>query len=60
MQVANILKCSPENVRALEKKGVLHALRIGAGVRQRLFDREEVEKVARERGKQAVDGDEAQ
>lgn len=58
METANILKCSVENVRALERKGALAAIRIGGG-RIRLFNREEVEKLARERATR-LDGNDHQ
>lgn len=52
-QTAKILNTSSENVRAMEKRGVLHATRVGAGSGMRLFSREEVEELARERSRAA-------
>ena len=46
-EAARILALCPETVRTLEKTGRLRAMKIGKGVR--LFDRAEVEKLARAR-----------
>jgi excisionase family DNA binding protein len=47
-QVAQILKVSAETVRAWERRGRLPAIRTAIGVR--LFSREDVERLALERG----------
>lgn len=44
---ARILNVTPATVRALEQKGTLRAERTASGTR--LFDRSEVERLARER-----------
>jgi len=46
-EAARILEVSPETVRLWERAGKLAALRVSGGVR--LFERSEIEKVARER-----------
>lgn len=46
-EAARILAIAPETVRAWEKTGRLRAVRIGRGIR--LFNREDVERIARER-----------
>jgi excisionase family DNA binding protein len=47
IEVARILQLAPETVRLMERRGRLHAVKTARGVR--LFDREEVERFARER-----------
>lgn len=46
-EAARLLEVSPETVRLWERAGKLTALRVSGGVR--LFERSEIEKVARER-----------
>ena len=46
-EAARILALCPETLRKLEKNGRLRTVKIGRGVR--LFDREDVERLARER-----------
>ena len=46
-EAARILEVSPETVRHWERVGILPAIKTGRGVR--LFDRRDVERVARER-----------
>ena len=46
-EAAKILECSSDLVRHLDRIGRLHAQRTAGGVR--LYDRHEVERVARER-----------
>jgi excisionase family DNA binding protein len=48
-QVAQILKVSAETVRAWERRGRLPAIRTAIGVR--LFSREDVERLALEKGR---------
>ena len=47
-EAARILKVSPETIRHWERIGILPALKTERGVR--LFDRRDVERLARERG----------
>ena len=46
-EAARILAIAPETLRLWEKNGRLHAVKIGRGIR--LFNREDVERLARER-----------
>jgi excisionase family DNA binding protein len=50
-EVARELKVAPDTVRRLERLGKLPALKTAQGVR--LFDRRDVERLARERALQA-------
>jgi excisionase family DNA binding protein len=45
--VAKRLKCSPDNVRRLEREGKLHAEKLSSG--QRLFTSAEVDRIETER-----------
>ena len=47
-EAAHILKVSPETIRHWERIGILPAVKTERGVR--LFDRRDVERLARERG----------
>jgi len=48
-EASRILKCSQESARRLADQGILNAIRLGNG--HRIFRREDVERVARERVK---------
>src|SRR5688572_18855068 len=51
-EAAQIIGCTPAAVRAMERRGELEAARTPTGVR--LFDRREVERVARERTRRKI------